>query len=104
MPRITDPLAAQRAKGLARIIKYLSAIDEDGAWYDEQELDDIAALVGDRPESLATGRAVVASAAQSGALPGRDYLLYLWRRAARDNELMREASGVMAERHWPPLR
>ncbi len=34
----------------------------------------------------------------------RGDLLYLWRRAARDNELMREASGVMADRHWPPLR
>ncbi len=61
VPRITDPLAADAAKGLAGVVEYLAAIDEDGAWYDEQELDDIAALVGDRPESLATGRAVVAS-------------------------------------------
>jgi aminoglycoside phosphotransferase (APT) family kinase protein len=103
VPRITNPLALQRSKGLARIIKYLAAISEHGAFYDECELDDAAELLGGRPLSLAAGRAAVADEALSGGLTDLDYLRYLWRRVSRDNELLRASSGALADRHWPPL-
>lgn len=104
VPGITDPLARQRAKGLARVLKYLAAINRDGAFYDARELDDLAALLGARPVSVAAGRGALADAARAGRLTSEEYLGCLWRRAARDNELLRPASGVLADRHWPPLR
>ena len=103
VPRITDPLALQRSKGFARIIKYLQAINDSGAFFEERELDDLASLLGERPTSLAAGRAAIAAAVRDGRIGDRDYLTYAWRRTARDNELMRSASGALADRHWPEL-
>lgn len=104
VPRIADPLAAQRTKGLARLVKYLQAIDREGAFHAERELDDLSELLGARPASVADGRAAVAEAVRSGTVDDPTYLRYLWRRTARDDALMRAASGALAERHWPPLR
>lgn len=104
VPRIADPLAAQRAKGLARIVKYLAAIDRDQAWYDERELDDVSTLLGRRPGSLDEGRRAEAEAVRRGDIGDMAHLQYLWRRTARDQALMRDASGALAERHWPALR
>jgi aminoglycoside phosphotransferase (APT) family kinase protein len=103
VPRIADPLARQRSKGFARIIKYLAEINRHGGFYESMELEDIASLVGERPASLVDGRRLVAAAVTSGTLSDEDYLRYQWRRVARENELLRPASGVMADRHWPPL-
>jgi len=104
VPRISDPLALQRAKGFARVIKYLREVSRHGRFYERQELDDIAALLGQRPESVKSGRATLANAARAGAITETDYLQLLWRRTTRDNELLRPSSGVLADRHWPPLR
>jgi aminoglycoside phosphotransferase (APT) family kinase protein len=104
VPRIDDPLASQRAKGLARIVKYLAAIDRDGAWYAAREMDELTELLGERPATLEAGRAAEGAAARSGAIGDLDHFRYLWRRVAVDDALMREASGALADRHWPPLR
>lgn len=104
VPRITDPLASTRAKGLARIVKYLANIDAFGAFYDACELDDLAALLGTRPATVASGRAAAADAVRAGTLTDAQYIGYLWRRVARDTELARSAMGVLADRHWPSLR
>jgi hypothetical protein len=104
VPRITDSLAAQRSKGFARVIKYLTEIHLHGPYYDQQELEEIAALLGARPDTLGLGRRAVADAVQRGALGDLEYLGYLWRRVGRENELMRSASGALADRHWPALR
>jgi hypothetical protein len=104
VPRIADPLALARSKGFARVIKYLSAINAYGSVYEQYELDDLAEVLGGRPQTLTEGRFEVTEAARLGKLSDSDYLSYLWRRVARDNELMRPASGALADRHWPPLR
>jgi aminoglycoside phosphotransferase (APT) family kinase protein len=104
VPRITDPLAQTRAKGIARVVKYLRDVDRYGAGAANAELDDIVALLDDRPASLAEARRALTDAARRGTVDDRDYLRILWRRAIRDNELLRSASGALADRHWPPLR
>jgi aminoglycoside phosphotransferase (APT) family kinase protein len=104
VPRTEDPLAAARAKGIARLIKYLASVDLYGGAYREQELDDLAALTGTRPPSVEEGRLVAAAAAAAGSVSDEDYLRVLWRRVTRDTELARPAMGVLADRHWPDLR
>ena len=103
VPRIEDPLARQRAKGLARVIKYLAEVGAHGAFFDARELDDLSALLGHRPASVADGRAELSAAVRNEAVSVEQYLQYLWNRTARDNELMRPASGALADRHWPLL-
>jgi len=103
VPRVDDPLAKQRAKGVARILKYLAAMQRDGAFFTERELDDLEDVLGERPADVEEGRAAMAAAVEAGRVTDEEYLRYVWRRVARENELLRPASGVMADRHWPPL-
>jgi len=104
VPRTPDPLAAQRGKGIARLIKYLAQIDTYGDAYEAYELDDLEVLLGRQTESIAAGRAVAADAVGAGAVSEEDYLRLLWRRVARETELARPSMGALADRHWPELR
>ena len=104
VPKTTDPLAQARAKGVARIIKYLARVDTFGPHYEECERQDLAALIGRRPRSVESGRADAAAAVAAGTVSEEDYILTLWRRIARETELARPSMGVLADRHWPPLR
>jgi aminoglycoside phosphotransferase (APT) family kinase protein len=103
VPRVDDPLALQRTKGVARILKYLAEVQRDGAFYDAREIDDVEAALGGRPADVDEARAAMAAAVGTGRISAVEYLEYVWRRVARENELLRPASGVMADRHWPPL-
>jgi aminoglycoside phosphotransferase (APT) family kinase protein len=104
VPRTEDPLAAARAKGIARLIKYLASVDLYGGAYRSQELDDLAVLTRTRPSSVEEGRLEAAAAVAAGSVSDEDYLRVLWRRVARETELARPAMGVLADRHWPDLR
>ncbi len=104
VPRTSDPLAQARGKGIARIIKYLARVDAYGDFYETCELDDLEALLGGRPESVAAGRKAAAAAVTAGTLSDEDYLRTLWHRVARETELARPSMGVLADRHWPDLR
>jgi aminoglycoside phosphotransferase (APT) family kinase protein len=104
VPRTTDPLAQARGKGIARIVKYLARVDSDGPYYEECELEDLEKLLGRRPDSVMSGRTDAAAAVVTGDVSDEDYILTLWRRIARETELARPSMGVLADRHWPPLR
>lgn len=104
VPRTTDPLAQARGKGIARIIKYLARVGTYGPYYEECELQDLEKSLGRRPDSVVSGRADAAAAVIAGTVSDEDYILTLWRRIARETELARPSMGVLADRHWPPLR
>ena len=61
-------------------------------------------MLGRRPGSVLSGRADAAAAVAAGTVSEEDYILTLWRRIARETELARPSMGVLADRHWPPLR
>lgn len=103
VPRIQDPLAAQWSKGLARALKYLKEVDRSGAAFAAAELEDAERLLGARPASLPEGRGQLVSAVRAGRVSGEDYIRFLWRQTQRDDHLMREASGALRTRTWPPL-
>jgi aminoglycoside phosphotransferase (APT) family kinase protein len=103
VPRVSDPLATARSKGIARLIKYLGQVDRYGGSYEVSELDDDEALLGGRPPSVMTGRAAVADGVTAGTVSEEDYLRTLWRRVARETELARPSMGALADRHWPDL-
>jgi len=103
VPRISDPLASQWSKGLARALKYLKEVDRSGSAFGDAELDDIGALLGHRPKTLEAGRPELVSAVRGGTVGSEDFIRYLWRRTQRDDYLMRNASGVLRTRTWPEL-
>jgi hypothetical protein len=104
VPRIDDPLASQWSKGVARALKYLKQVDLSGNDFDAVDLDEIAHLLGTRPESVRTGRSALVDAVHAGTVAQDTYVRYLWRQAMRDDYLMRDASGALRTRTWPPLR
>jgi len=57
-----------------------------------------------RPTDVAEGRRELALAYREGQVDQEVYVGYLWRQVRRDDYLMREASGQLTERTWPPLR
>jgi aminoglycoside phosphotransferase (APT) family kinase protein len=104
VPRIDDPLAKARTKGFARVLKYLQELQRTGPAYDEQERAGIEALLSRRFNDLAGARRALLLATRAGELDERAYLLDRWARVQADNELLRSASGALADRHWPELR
>ncbi len=104
VPRIADASAARVVKGVARHLKYLKEVDRNSALFDAQELDDVNGLLGTRFTGLPEGRPALAEAAREGSVALEDYLMYHYRRMARDDWMMRTASGAMFERAWPALR
>ena len=103
VPRISDPLANQWTKGVARVVKYLQDLDASGREFNALEGDEIAALLGHGSVSLAQGRKELAEAARTGQVTDEDYVRYLWHKVQRDDHLMRHASGALHERTWPPV-
>jgi hypothetical protein len=104
VPRITDPLASQWTKGVARVVKYLQEIDGSGRLFADLEFEEIARLLGRRPSSLAEGRTDLADAVRAGDVSDPDYVQYMWNKVLRDDHLMRTASGALHDRTWPPLQ
>lgn len=103
VPRIDDRLASQWTKGVARVVKYLKELDRSGRAFGDAELDDLAGLLGSRPETVAAGKRALEAAIAVGAIADSDYVRYLWRQVQRDDYLMRTASGALSQRTWPPL-
>ncbi|KQC36697.1 phosphotransferase family protein [Frankia sp. ACN1ag] len=102
-PRITDPLASQWLKGIARMVRHLRELDACGRERDELEQSDIALLLGYHPSSLQAGRDALARANAVRRVSDEDFTRYLWNRVMRDDHVMRHASGALHFRTWPPL-
>jgi aminoglycoside phosphotransferase (APT) family kinase protein len=103
VPRISDPLANQWTKGVARVVKYLQDLDASGRAFAELEHEEINRLLGVGPDDLTQARLALADAARQGQVTDRDYVTYFWNKVQRDDHLMRHASGALHERTWPPL-
>jgi hypothetical protein len=103
VPRSTDPFVILRAKGLARVLKHLRDADRFARAFDAQELDDLEALLGKRPASIAEGHDALAERIGRGDLEDPDLVRYFYRQTIRRTELVRSASGALADRHYPPL-
>jgi hypothetical protein len=92
-----------RAKGVARIVKYLEQVNAHGAFFDACEISDLEALLGCAVENIDSGRRKLEAATRGGAVSDQDYVQYLWCRVVREQELARPAMGALADRHWPAL-
>jgi aminoglycoside phosphotransferase (APT) family kinase protein len=103
VPAIEDPFAATRAKGLARLLKYLRAVDALGSAFDEAERAELAELLGAPVTDLEDGRRALCARIESGALTAPQVLPHCLAQAGRETALMRGAMGVLADRHVTPV-
>lgn len=103
VPALADPFAARRAKGVARMVKYLREADRCGADAARRELAALQPLVGERPASVAEGRSALVAALGRGIVPDAAVVGYLVTRTRLELALMRPAMGRLAQRRHDPL-
>ncbi len=98
-----DPFAATRAKGIARLLKYLRAVDAFGRAHDDAERAQLTTLLGHAVSDLDAGRRALCDALDAGTIAPEAALPYCLDQAARDTALMRASMGVLADRHVTPV-
>ena len=103
VPALDDPFAATRAKGLARLLKYLRAVDAAGDGFDAAERAELGGLLGRHVTDLDAARRDLCARITAGALTADEVLPHCLAQAGRDTALMRGAMGVLADRHVTPV-
>ncbi len=103
VPRISDGFALQRTKGLARLIRYLDAVDRHGRGFARAELADLGSVLDEPPASVGAGRRQLSIGVRDETIAVTDALRVVGRRVGRDEELLRASSGALAGRHYDPL-
>ena len=74
VPRIEDGFAVQRTKGLARLIRYLEAVDRHGRTYARAELADLESILGTPVERISWGRRQLSIGVRDGTIAETDAL------------------------------
>jgi len=103
VPRSRDQVVIHRAKGLARLIKYLQSREERSALFDEDELRDLAELLGDRPASTEAGRLALVEQIRTAGIEPSAALGVIHRRNLRETAILASSMGALADRHFAPL-
>jgi aminoglycoside phosphotransferase (APT) family kinase protein len=104
LPALADDFAVTRAKGVARLLKYLREADRLGAGLAALERAELGELLGQPASDNTAGRRALCAAIEQGALGARSVIPYCLRQSARDTALTRAAMGSLADRHFTPVR
>ena len=104
LPALTDDFAATRAKGVARLLKYLREAYRLAPGYAAAERAELHTLLGRPVDDLDAGRRALCDGIERGAFPVAAVLAYCLRQSARDTAVMRPAMGSLADRHFTPVR
>ena len=104
-PAIEDAFLKNRMWFVSRLARHLRHADRLGPAFEEQELDDMGALLGKRPASCLEGHRQVDQLVRA-APPDRDeeFVRYFYRFARREEALMETALGLCEGAQLAPLR
>jgi aminoglycoside phosphotransferase (APT) family kinase protein len=103
VPALDDPFASTRTKGLARLLKYLRALDGAGAAFEATERIELTDLLGAPVTDVEDGRRALCLRIEAGEVTAERVLPHCLAQAGRDTALMRGAMGVLADRHVTPV-
>jgi hypothetical protein len=104
LARPEDPFLAHRRSGTLGLLEHLLLSERLGPAFDAQELDELGALLGRRPASLAEGLTALDGLVRaSGASREGELLAYFTRRAARAQTLFAPAMGELATGRLSPI-
>lgn len=104
-PAIEDAFLKNRMWFTSRLARHLRHAERLGPAFEAQELDDMGALLGKRPESVIEGQRAL-HALVLDASPDRDeeFVRYFYRHARREEALMEGALGLCEGAQLAPLR
>ncbi|HEV8297389.1 MAG TPA: phosphotransferase family protein [Acidimicrobiales bacterium] len=104
LPALGDAFANRRAKGVARILKYLRETDRLGPAVEAAEIEDLHAQLGTAVTDIRSGRDALCRAIECRTVEHVPALACCLRQAARTTQLLRPAMGALADRHFSPIR
>jgi aminoglycoside phosphotransferase (APT) family kinase protein len=104
-PAIEDTFLKNRMWFVSRLARHLRHADALGPAFEEQELDDLGALLGKRPKGVVEGQRQLDQLVRASG-PERDTELaqYFYRHARREEALMEGALGLCEGAQLSPLR
>jgi hypothetical protein len=103
-PAISDPFLRNRMWFTSRLARHLRHADALGPAFEEQELEDLGALLGRRPKDLDGGRrALDAFVRSAGPEQDAELVRYFYRFARREEALMAGALGLCEGARLSPL-
>jgi hypothetical protein len=102
VPALGDGFAARRAKGLARLLKYLREQERLGPAARAAERRGLEELLGREVRGLRESRAALCEAIECGAVDERAALRFCLGAVDRTTQLVRPAMGALADRHYAP--
>jgi hypothetical protein len=103
VPGVHGDFALRRAKGIARLMKYLRELDRLGPAVDDARAARLRTLLGRDVGSLIEAEHALTEAIRSDRVTDADALRYCAFRAACSTQLARPAMGALADRHYAPL-
>jgi aminoglycoside phosphotransferase (APT) family kinase protein len=103
VPALGEGFAARRAKGLARLLKYLRELERLGPSARQAERRELSDLLGRDVADLREGRAALCAAIESGAVDVHGALGFCLASVARSTQIARPAMGALADRHHAPI-
>ena len=103
VPALSDGFASRRAKGLARLLKYLREADRLAPLLDFTESADLAEILARPIDDLAAARSELCEAIAARTVDEAAALRYCRRREARRTQVLRTAMGALADRTYAPI-
>jgi aminoglycoside phosphotransferase (APT) family kinase protein len=103
VPNLTDGFAVRRAKGLARLLKFLREQDRLGGVLLDAELAELGMLGGRLFTDVVDARRTVCRGIEAHEIDETAALRYCLRQAARVTQVLRPAMGALADRHYSPI-
>lgn len=103
VPRAGDQQASEKAKGLARLVKFWRDRERFGAAFDRSEADEIGQALGRTFATLPDARAALRQAVLDRTIEDEAMIRLCHGRAARETSVMADAMGALARTHFSPL-
>jgi aminoglycoside phosphotransferase (APT) family kinase protein len=103
VPALPKGFAQQRAKGLARLVKFLRSTERLGAAIAAEEHGDLSGLLAAEVGDLMSARSELCARIEAGTIEHRAVAEYCQRQGARTTLLARDAMGALATRRYAPI-
>jgi aminoglycoside phosphotransferase (APT) family kinase protein len=102
VPQLGESFAARRAKGLARLLKYLLELQRLGPSSERAECQELSVLLGHDVTQAREGRSELCAAIDAGAVDLRRVIPFCRARADWTTQIVGPAMGALADRHYAP--
>ncbi|SFR89787.1 phosphotransferase family protein [Sphingomonas jatrophae] len=102
-PAVDSEVAKARLRDVGILVQCIARVARHGAWVDEAERADAAALLGADLPTLDAATTALGDAIDAGTIDDAAMIAFLYRRAARREWLYAPSAELYPDRHWSPL-